>query len=142
MIWRFGWFGDTVSIHTPTKGVTYSPRLASRCARSFNPHTHEGCDVVIVNILEISDVSIHTPTKGVTIHVLQQSTLVPCFNPHTHEGCDWQKRYIVTRNKCFNPHTHEGCDSLSRLLHYTQQVSIHTPTKGVTPKTLPLSLKQ
>ena len=55
-----------VSIHTPTKGVTamtygYAPRYAG-----FNPHTHEGCDLILKVLLLHLVVSIHTPTKGVT----------------------------------------------------------------------------
>ena len=33
---------------------------------------------------------------------------------------------------CFNPHTHEGCDQSSFLFRGLPNVSIHTPTKGVT----------
>ena len=76
-----------VSIHTPTKGVTLyyqdptqtaefqstHPRRVWRWYRrcsshpySFNPHTHEGCD----------------------LWCLLWVILVFCFNPHTHEGCD------------------------------------------------------
>ena len=57
-----------VSIHTPTKGVTHLPGSPEIPHRSFNPHTHEGCDQVFPVILTFS----------------------PCFNPHTHEGCDAQ----------------------------------------------------
>ena len=32
----------------------------------------------------------------------------------------------------FNPHTHEGCDETKYLTNLIDQVSIHTPTKGVT----------
>ena len=54
-----------VSIHTPTKGVTmYQKRKSPN--RSFNPHTHEGCDVGKNYLIERNRVSIHTPTKGVT----------------------------------------------------------------------------
>ena len=77
----------SVSIHTPTQGVTYlsfpsfqngvfqstHPRRVWRCysilqcvRQSFNPHTHAGCD------------SIH--------HVYQINK--NSFNPHTHAGCD------------------------------------------------------
>ena len=56
----------------------------------FNPHTHEGCDILLLEDTERKAVSIHTPTKGVT------GVKVPLryswfrFNPHTHEGCDLQ----------------------------------------------------
>ena len=32
----------------------------------------------------------------------------------------------------FNPHTHEGCDSIPVTSLVLVEVSIHTPTKGVT----------
>ena len=56
-----------VSIHTPTKGVTGGDtRLVGGYAR-FNPHTHEGCDPGESLYIWEPMVSIHTPTKGVTI---------------------------------------------------------------------------
>ena len=33
---------------------------------------------------------------------------------------------------CFNPHTHEGCDVSFTDFAGENEVSIHTPTKGVT----------
>ena len=35
---------------------------------------------------------------------------------------------------CFNPHTHAGCDNEKLALRLTDNVSIHTPTQGVTEK--------
>ena len=57
-----------VSIHTPTKGVTHVLLADSLPLESFNPHTHEGCDSGIFRIYRHNIVSIHTPTKGVTLH--------------------------------------------------------------------------
>ena len=34
-----------VSIHTPTKGVTSLQVVDDITGGSFNPHTHEGCDI-------------------------------------------------------------------------------------------------
>ena len=34
----------SVSIHTPTRGVTSSSSIKRRCPGSFNPHTYERCD--------------------------------------------------------------------------------------------------
>ena len=78
--------------------------------KSFNPHTHEGCDFALGNINSGQAVSIHTPTKGVT----QCAAL-----PRLADGR-------------FNPHTHEGCDSDDAPHQGYTGVSIHTPTKGVT----------
>ena len=55
-----------VSIHTPTKGVTLYAYQQYGNANSFNPHTHEGCDLNYVVV---------TRSRS-------------SFNPHTHEGCD------------------------------------------------------
>ena len=82
-------------------------------------------------------------------------TFTTCFNPHTHAGCDsedsskasfvswfqsthprrvWLQGYHCRySNWCFNPHTHAGCDKTIRCLFLDiRQVSIHTPTQGVT----------
>ena len=79
----------TVSIHTPTKGVTGKRSMSEALSRCFNPHTHEGCDC-----------SSHTT------YVCDW-----CFNPHTHEGCDHHLLGNMEMVKSFNPHTHEGCDN-------------------------------
>ena len=73
-VFSFGYVIKVVSIHTPTKGVTYSLAL-SVLARA---------------------VSIHTPTKGVTVGHTTYGFVQCCFNPHTHEGCD----YIDEGNDC------------------------------------------
>ena len=100
----------------------------------FNPHTHEGCDKTRHYQTIVLQVSIHTPTKGVTavpfIHQYRQL----CFNPHTHEGCDLTFVSWLTSISSFNPHTHEGCDEPSQRAPEKICVSIHTPTKGVTPQ--------
>ena len=116
-----------VSIHTPTKGVT----LTKRCLRfvlmfqsthprrvwlstlrlelhipsCFNPHTHEGCDLVL------------SQTQGNK----------KSFNPHTHEGCDRAVLFVSKMRMSFNPHTHEGCDSPScpRLMKTSWFQSTH-----------------
>ena len=61
-----GFFHFEVSIHTPTKGVTIRATCWQSLRDSFNPHTHEGCDIRFV--------SGGRTTSG--------------FNPHTHEGYD------------------------------------------------------
>ena len=56
--------------------------------KSFNPHTHEGCDL---------------------IQYIYQGFHIS-FNPHTHEGCDNIRGGAHQQAIRFNPHTHEGCD--------------------------------
>ena len=76
----------------------------------FNPHTHEGCDPSLSS----------------------NCLTMPRFNPHTHEGCDRWQVSTFSHSTSFNPHTHEGCDSIASFYRERQEVSIHTPTKGVT----------
>ena len=99
-----------VSIHTPTKGVTSVIPILWYDDISFNPHTHEGCDKVMANLL----------------------VAILSFNPHTHEGCDSSLISDISFSVGFNPHTHEGCDLMIICDNHTSLVSIHTPTKGVT----------
>ena len=54
------------------------------------------------------------------------------FNPHTHEGCDDSDNRPRSEPQGFNPHTHEGCDWRIQQRCARHDVSIHTPTKGVT----------
>ena len=98
----------TVSIHTPTKGVTdfhdedyydvwfqsthprrvwLSKSLSSNIILSFNPHTHEGCDSINLNYMFMDKVSIHTPTKGVT-RILSLTLLLSRFQS-THPRRVW-----------------------------------------------------
>ena len=77
----------SVSIHTPTKGVTgriftwfhFSQFQSTHPRRVWLSYTY-----IIIN------------------HV--------GFNPHTHEGCDLATKFANMSIFSFNPHTHEGCD--------------------------------
>ena len=55
----------------------------------FNPHTHAGCDFVIIPLIRQVCVSIHTPTQGVTLLGSDIIKSFSSFNPHTHAGCDF-----------------------------------------------------
>ena len=76
----------------------------------FNPHTHEGCDTKLDRVIRF----------------------LISFNPHTHEGCDNNVMRYKLMSASFNPHTHEGCDPAAKIDVILDDVSIHTPTKGVT----------
>ena len=98
-----------VSIHTPTKGVT-----------------NGGAFVVCSPI-----VSIHTPTKGVTWFLNYSPKRIKFQS--THPRRVWRAyRIFYDPQRGFNPHTHEGCDSTDKQFGMAKEVSIHTPTKGVT----------
>ena len=119
----------------------------------FNPHTYMRCDSFDVKVDLQGGVSIHTPTWGVTILTfylclleLFQSTHLhevwPCriqnvktlasFNPHTYMRCDSGFVSGYCCFKRFNPHTYMRCDELEFPKNDTIEVSIHTPTWGVT----------
>ena len=73
----------SVSIHTPTKGVTRNVSSLSQVSYRFNPHTHEGCDLLFMYYAANS----------------------LCFNPHTHEGCDYLGGKHVTMRQIVSIHT-------------------------------------
>ena len=144
-----------VSIHTPTKGVTYvlgiivgrnwfqsthprrvwlaahTPLTLGRLFQSTHPRR-----VWLERVAEIvnaSSVSIHTPTKGVTSVVQWATSTSLCFNPHTHEGCDSAVESDVREYIEFqSTHPRRVWLLLFRLSLFRSFVSIHTPTKGVT----------
>ena len=119
----------------------------------FNPHTHAGCDYTLLILLTFSFVSIHTPTQGVTepnnkkdlryivsIHTPTQGVtsvistgFISCRFQSTHPRRVWPRWSIRRRSiVCFNPHTHAGCDISATFSLLLIDVSIHTPTQGVT----------
>ena len=55
-----------ISIHTPTKGVTFSSPCRQSPCTNFNPHSHKGSDNNRKRVSLHQLISIHTPTKGVT----------------------------------------------------------------------------
>ena len=148
---------NNVSIHTPTKGVTRPWYRQAHCPSCFNPHTHEGCDLIIAtnknrcssfnphthegcdtNSLNIRYtailVSIHTPTKGVTRQRLILFQILFRFQS-THPRRVWPcNRLTLIKPKQFQS-THPRRVWLEQLHKqlYQAGVSIHTPTKGVTP---------
>ena len=124
---------QTVSIHTPTKGVTQYLIPCTYRAISFNPHTHEGCDAPSnIAAWETPFVSIHTPTKGVT----------SCSDPsdgrctvsiHTPtKGVTPLRLNSSASSRFQSTHPRRVWLQLLRAKITVLRVSIHTPTKGVT----------
>ena len=60
----------TISIHTPTQGVTMRIGSFERWQKHFNPHSHAGSDDNMFFKKKKEMISIHTPTQGVTIAVV------------------------------------------------------------------------
>ena len=64
---RGGYNDDySISIHTPTRGVTGVELLKKTVSSNFNPHSHKGSDIDSLKLLADTVISIHTPTRGVT----------------------------------------------------------------------------
>ena len=98
----------------------------------FNPHTYMRCDFYSVNDLGRSGVvSIHTPTWGVTELNFQTKQEFQFQSTHLHEVWLLIVR-LASLDKSFNPHTYMRCDIFEEPRLDEEQVSIHTPTWGVT----------
>ena len=54
------------------------------------------------------------------------------FNPHSHKGSDNHITTNDNRRVDFNPHSHKGSDMGNEIFGYKVDISIHTPTRGVT----------
>ena len=51
------------------KGATPLPDGTANVYLNFNPRTHEGCDVDLVERVEVFErISIHAPMKGATLY--------------------------------------------------------------------------
>ena len=63
------------------------------------------------------------------------AVLLSDFNPHSHKGSDISCSIPYFFLKYFNPHSHKGSDAKATL-EYTGElnISIHTPTRGVTDR--------
>ena len=122
---------QAVSIHTPTWGVTF----------------------VLQNLYLSTFVSIHTPTWGVTVCNRKRTYQYKFQSTHLHEvwqllgtnsstGNEFQSTHlhevwpgytiIELELACFNPHTYMRCDIGGMTQYIEFDVSIHTPTWGVT----------
>ena len=97
-----------VSIHAPTRGATKNPPWTSNLqmfqsthprgvrldnifntngTASFNPRTHEGCDL-ICTLLKRCFMFQSTHPRGVRHLKISTISRALSFNPRTHEGCD------------------------------------------------------
>ena len=145
---------------THPRRVWPSPPVVIASGKSFNPHTHAGCDVLSVQYL--SDVQFQSTHPRRVWLQLERGTIATDWFQSTHPRRVWQKHtimktfdslfqsthprrvwlqltYIKIFCICFNPHTHAGCDLLNLHINHLKRVSIHTPTQGVTdyPSWLP-----
>ena len=165
----------SVSIHAPTRGATKQavflllrqkfqsthPRGVRRnigtrlCVRSsFNPRTHEGCDLRAASLSSRLLVSIHAPTRGATqgckrepigtsvsIHaptrgatpIIKQERMVPLVSIHapTRGATSADSRGCILVGVSIHAPT-RGATSFGRVAWISNQVSIHAPTRGAT----------
>ena len=125
-----------VSIHTPTKGVTIKSTY-NQCTFDVSIHTPTK-GVTMWSILFVGGrrVSIHTPTKGVTKKMF--AMIRKAQFQSTHPRRVWPT--FVHLNKFLylfqSTHPRRVWLTLHTAAAYICKVSIHTPTKGVTPSAL------
>ena len=104
---------QSISIHTPTRGVT------SR----------------VIRFITRPCISIHTPTRGVTISGASASLILSNFNPHSHKGSDGGSRaewYEHVKFQSTLPQGEWHCPA--PIVIACSSISIHTPTRGVTAR--------
>ena len=66
------------------------------------------------------------------LYLLLISKLLHRFNPHTYMRCDIEYPFSFLILSSFNPHTYMRCDLIFTFFALAFEVSIHTPTWGVT----------
>ena len=142
-----------VSIHTPTWGVTLSSymriihllfqsthlhevwlimSISLWAVKCFNPHTYMRCDTQPMNAFRTKTVSIHTPTWGVTVRIVAIIERYTFQSTHLHEV------WLPNSNQCRirygfqSTHLHEVWHLCWLKINVISEVSIHTPTWGVT----------
>ena len=77
-------------------------------------------------------ISIHTPTRGVTIQQVFPAALLHQFQSTLPQG-EWPFWFAKPKiSFYFNPHSHKGSDGDYGGEHSDDDISIHTPTRGVT----------
>ena len=146
-----------VSIHTPTQGVTIPCPVWRGCIIVSIHTPTQGVTAATIFCSEFNKFqSTHPRRVWLIYHFLHFRT--ECFNPHTHAGCDRGNTYNIlpfnlfqsthprrvwlrldrSRRRwiSFNPHTHAGCDYTLGIVDRWKRVSIHTPTQGVTNRTM------
>ena len=133
---RYEWYPKcklSISIHTPTRGVT-GDSFELSYIEQISIHTPtRGVTIPRITSPDRLTISIHTPTRGVTGWHLQRFLWCRYFNPHSHKGSDSDQYAAFLPLKYFNPHSHKGSDYWVKCKIADEGISIHTPTRGVTP---------
>ena len=124
-----------VSIHTPTWGVTEAQKIIDATDWFQSTHLHEvWLGITYVRKMPKAFQSTHLHEVWRRIQILWK--ICQRFNPHTYMRCDAGCTITERELACFNPHTYMRCDKKTYQCISVYNVSIHTPTWGVT---LPIS---
>ena len=101
----------TISIHTPTRGVTGIKHGGAVELNGISIHTPtRGVTDSFAAVDGGKDISIHTPTRGVTNNTGHISVHL-FISIHTPtRGVTAREIDFVTRFENFNPHSHKGSD--------------------------------
>ena len=121
-----------ISIHTPTQGVTGNAFSFGVFYQYFNPHSHTGSDAYLALLSpNHKNFNPHSHT-GSDSYLSRRDQPEWNFNPHSHTGSDPLHPFSLLRRSDFNPHSHTGSDEEVNALQKILDISIHTPTQGVT----------
>ena len=122
----------SVSIHTPTKGVTWcQPKYSKHCFVSIHTPT-KGVTNASDPRLEGVTVSIHTPTKGVTNKFNERMWNMQFQSTHPRRVWQDDTAHGTITWEFQSTHPRRVWRSYPSLSRSVRCVSIHTPTKGVT----------
>ena len=84
-------------------------------SENFNPHSHEGSDVVCCTHSKTAHISIHTPTKGAT-RIRGRPVTTSIISIHTPtKGATESSSNAFGHDRHFNPHSHEGSDGVNGI---------------------------
>ena len=103
-------WATSISIHTPTQGVTDTGFKTSPWYPDFNPHSHAGSDYTVFN----------------------DRTYVLHFNPHSHAGSDTIALSLFNMQRISIHTPTQGVTLFPVTIQNIHSISIHTPTQGVT----------
>ena len=101
-----------VSIHTPTWGVTFVNLFTPACLSVFqSTHLHEVWLFAVIPKAITDSFNPHTYMRCDCMWSTW-NTVLACFNPHTYMRCDLSMNVLSTLYRGFNPHTYMRCDSV------------------------------
>ena len=121
-----------VSIHTPTQGVT-SQRSYSLVRWVFQSTHPRRVWQESTSLSDSSNLFQSTHPRRVWLIISYKHAQSVSFNPHTHAGCDRSGRFTLCCSMDVSIHTPtQGVTTLAAVNSRNPRVSIHTPTQGVT----------